>query len=260
MAEKEFRGQELTPAEATAITIAALIEGARTTHWKNRTQKKMLDKVMDAMRSSLANGESINQAITGVLGGTVDGVPTTGVMGTAKRDMDALINTSIAAVATQARLLTYQKNSEYIKWIQQISVLDNKTSDICIAYSGQIWDTRTLLPVAPSTLPFRNGPPRHWNCRSTLIPIIKSWQELGIPAAALTKKQKLQLDGKPPKEISFDQWLRKKPKSFQDKVLGPTRAQLWRSGTITLTQLVDMRGNPLNLDQLAKKIKNRRKR
>jgi hypothetical protein len=156
MAEKEFRGQELTPAEATAITIAALIEGARTTHWKNRTQKKMLDKVMDAMRSSLANGESINQAITGVLGGTVDGVPTTGVMGTAKRDMDALINTSIAAVATQARLLTYQKNSEYIKWIQQISVLDNKTSDICIAYSGQIWDTRTLLPVAPSTLPFRN--------------------------------------------------------------------------------------------------------
>jgi hypothetical protein len=260
MAEKEFREQELTAAEANAIAVLALVEGARTSLWKNRTQKKMLDRVMDSMRVSLASGESMDQAITAVLGGTVDGVQTTGVTASARRDMDALISTSIAAVATQARLLTFQKNSDYIKWAQQISVLDNRTSDVCIAYSGQVWDITTLLPVAPSFLPFRGGPPRHFNCRSTLIPILKSWQEIGIPAAALTKEQKKLLNGKLPEEISFDQWLRKKSKAQQDRVLGPARAQLWRSGTITLTQLVDMRGNPLNLDQLAKKIKNRRNR
>jgi hypothetical protein len=83
---------------------------------------------------------------------------------------------------------------------------------------------------------------------------------MGVPATALSARQKKKLDGKLPAEISFDQWLRGKTKSFQDKLLGPARARLWRSGTITLTQLVDMRGNPLTLEQLQKKIKNRRTR
>jgi hypothetical protein len=253
-------GQELTSAEATALAIQTLIEGARTSLWKNRIQKALLDRVMDAMRDSLAKGENVSQAITAAFGGTIEGVPTTGVMRSTKRETDLLINTAVAAVATQSRLLTFQKNANAIKWVQQVSILDNKTSKICMAYSGQVWDLQTLLPVAGSTLPFRGGPPRHYNCRSTLIPILKRWQDMGVPATALSARQKKKLDGKLPAEISFDQWLRGKTKSFQDKLLGPARARLWRSGTITLTQLVDMRGNPLTLEQLQKKIKNRRTR
>lgn len=252
----KFAGKELTAQEASTITIAALIEGARTTHWKNRIQKKLLDRVMDSMRVSLVSGESIDQAITAVVGGTIG----TGLVESSKKLTASLINTAVLAVANQSRLLTFQKNADIVKWVQQVSILDNKTSDICVAYSGQAWDLNTLLPVPPAFLPFKGGPPRHFNCRSTLIPILRSWEELGIAAASLTEAQKKALDGKLPKEISFDQWLRKKTSSFQDKLLGPARARLWRNGTITLTQLVDMRGNPLTLEQLDKKIKSRRKR
>lgn len=260
MAVPEFQERELTQAEANTIAIVALIEGARTSTWRQRIQKRLLNRIMDRMRDTLVSGDGINQAIMAVLGGTVDGVPITGALETTRRETSSLVNTAVLAVANQARLATFQKNSDAIKWLQQVSILDNRTSDICVAYSGQVWEVESLVPVPPSFLPFRGGPPRHFNCRSTLIPILKSWQELGIAATALTSKQKELLNGKLPKSISFDQWLKGKSNSFQDKLLGPTRARLWRNGTITLTQLVDMRGNPLTLEQLEKKIKNRRTR
>lgn len=258
--EISFEEAELSAAEANAIAVAALIEGARTNTWKTRLTKGLLDKLMDRVRASIASDENISQAITAVLGGTIDGVPTTGVVDQARRQANGLINTAILATANQARLLTFQKNANFIKWIQQVSILDNRTSNICIAYSGQVWDVETLLPIGGSTLPFRGGPPRHFNCRSMLIPILRSAAELGPLAAGLTREQKKLLDGKVPEAITFDQWLTNKPRSFQDKLLGPTRARLWRNGSITLTQLVDMRGNPLTLEQLEKKIQNRRGR
>lgn len=63
------------------------------------------------------------------------------------------------------------------------------------------------------------------------------------------------MNGQVPADISFGGWLAKKPKTFQDKLLCPARARLWRSGKITLVQLVDMRGNPMTLAQLEERLK-----
>jgi len=56
--------------------------------------------------------------------------------------------------------------------------------------------------------------------------------------------------------ITFGDWLKKKPKSIRDNLLGLARARLWCDGKITLTQLVDMRGNSMTLNQLEERIKN----
>jgi hypothetical protein len=63
------------------------------------------------------------------------------------------------------------------------------------------------------------------------------------------------MDGQVPEDITFGAWLDKKGVTFQDKLLGKKRAQLWRDGKITLTQLVDFRGNPLTLSQLEARIR-----
>lgn len=259
MSDLENRN-ELTPEIAAGIVLAALIQGASLSTWRNRLVKDSLNRVMDRLRTSVANGDSLAQGITAVFGGTVDGVPTTGAMVTSRRHTHSIVSTAIAGVVNNARLATFQANNDLVKGFQQVSILDNRTSKTCLAYAGQSWDVNTLEPIFGSTLPFNGGPPRHFNCRSTLVPILFSWQELGALGAALPKSVKNKLDGRPPGDISFDQWLRGKTKSFQQKLLGRTRARLWRSGDITLTQLVDMRGNPLTLDQLEEKIRKRRRR
>ena len=256
--EIKFGEVELSAEQAAALAIATLIEGASPSTWTSRTGKKLLERLMDNLRVSLARGDDLGEAITAVFGGVSNGVPTTGITNQAKREAASLTSTAIAAVANAARLQTFQQNADVIKGIQQVSILDNRTSKICIAYSGQSWDIETLEPIFGSTLRFNGGPPRHFNCRSTLVPILRSWEALGL--TGLTDRDKKRLSGQPPGDITLDQWLRGKSKSQQDKLLGPARARLWRSGAITLTQLVDMRGNPLNLEQLAKKIQRRRRR
>lgn len=252
--------KELSSEIAAGIALAALIEGATLAQWKTRLATEILNRVMDRLRMSVANGDDLATGITAVFGGTIGGVPTTGAIAASRRHIHSVVSTAIATVANEARLAALQANADIVKGIQQVSILDNRTSETCLAYSGQSWDINTLEPIFGSTLPFNGGPPRHFNCRSTLVPILYGWQEMGSFGASLPDRIKKRLDGKPPGDITFDQWLRGKNKSFQDKLLGPTRARLWRNGDITLTQLVDMRGNPLTLEQLEMKIKKRRRK
>lgn len=204
---------------------------------------------MDEIRTSLENGESIQRATTRIVGGTIDGVAVPGVMKTARHRAEAIVRTAINEIVTQTRLGTLQEMDDVVKAVQQISTLDNRTSDICIAYSGKVWDAETLKPIGHE-LPWNGGPPRHFNCRSSIVPVLKSFEELGIDATEVPLATRASMDGEVPGDITFDQWLRSKGKAFQDEILGPRRAELWRTGKITLTQLVDMRGNPLDLDQL----------
>ena len=99
-------------------------------------------------------------------------------------------------------------------------------------------------------LPFNGGPPRHFNCRSSLIPVLKSFEELGLPKIDFPEGTRASIDGQIPADISFNDFLRGKSATFQNNLLGPAKARLWRSNKITLKQLVDVRGNPLTVAEL----------
>ena len=205
------------------------------------------------MRTSMTNGEGVAQGIRRLVGGTINGIPVSGIMKTTRAKAGALAATSMNAFTNQARIATFQQNTDVIKGTQQLSTLDNLTSDICVAYSEQAWNVETFKPIPPSTLPFNGGPPRHFNCRSTLVPVLRSFQELGLTdkeSAGFPVGTRASMDGQVPGDTTFAQFLSGKSKNFQDKLLGPKRAKLWRNDNITLTQLVDMRGNPMTVAQL----------
>ena len=126
-----------------------------------------------------------------------------------------------------------------------------------MAYSGQTWDIETLQPVEGSELPFNGGPPRHFNCRSRLRPVTKSFRELGVDADEIPAGTRASMDGQVPADITFDTYLESKSETFQNRLLGRKRAELWRKNAITLTQLVDFRGYPLTLEQLESRISNK---
>lgn len=244
----EFETEALPPEVTNAIATGVALSGATILTWTRRQSKTLQDSVMDQVRLSLEAGESTQQATTRITGGKINGVQVPGVMQTSRRAAETLVRTAIAQVVNAAALQSYQ-DMEVVKAIQQISTLDNRTSDICIAYSGLAWDANTLEPIGHN-LQFNGGPPRHFNCRSRMVPVLKSFEELGIDAEEIPIATRASMDGEVPGDITFDKFLRGKSKSFQDDLLGPGRARLWRSGKITLTQLVDFRGNPLTLDQL----------
>lgn len=246
----KFKGKKLDPSTLRVLVRGLQVEGSPLGVWWNRQSIDLQQSFMQQIRIAMQNGESLTQAAVRLVGGTIDGITVPGIMKTTRARATALAATAQNAISNQAALATYQANSDVIKAVVQLSTLDNRTSGICIAYSGQVWDVETLQPVPPSKLRFNSGPPRHFNCRSRLRPVTKSFKELGINTKEIPPGARASMDGQVPADITFGDWLEKKPKSFQDKLLGPGRARLWRGNKITLTQLVDFRGFPLTLEQL----------
>ena len=244
----DFDTDELPPAVVNQLANQTLIEGAVLLEWWRRQSRSYQQNLMDALRTSLENGESTQQATTRIFGGTIDGVRVPGVFQGNRRQAQTIVRTAINEITTRARMETLEDMPEVKAW-QQISTLDNRTSDICIAYAGKVWEKTTLEPIGHN-LPFNDGTPRHFNCRSDIIPVLASFEELGFDIGELPEGLRASMDGTVPGDITFDSWLRSKSKRFQDDLLGPGRADLWRTGKITLTQLVDMQGNPMTLEQL----------
>jgi hypothetical protein len=57
--------------------------------------------------------------------------------------------------------------------------------------------------------------------------------------------------GGPVADETLNAWLRRKGTTFQNELLGPTRAQMWRAGTLSPRALIDSAtGKPLTLEEL----------
>lgn len=102
-----------------------------------------------------------------------------------------------------------------------------------------------------------NGIVTH-NCRCTQTPLMVSWDEMVRSrklADALRQFEgddatRASMGGQVPATLTYEEWLRKQSEKTQREVLGPNRLQLWRSGQISIDEMVDQSGRSLTLDQL----------
>jgi hypothetical protein len=138
-------------------------------------------------------------------------------------------------------------------------------SPYCRAADGKIYDKN--FKGVGHDFPLRI-PPAHWNCRSTLLPITKSWAELSGKNSKLSKKQLQKIEknttpvkraamGKPaPSDMDYNDWLLSLPKEsskkIQEEVLGIKKRELWKKNKLTMTDLLDQRGNPITVEKLEK--------
>ena len=108
-----------------------------------------------------------------------------------------------------------------------------------VAYTGNVYN----IEVAEDNTYLVNGVVVH-NCRSVRVPNIKDKFRVGGVG------ERASIDGPVPADLTYSSWLKRQPKSFQDDMLGPERAKLFRDGKITLDKFVDDRGLLLTLDEL----------
>lgn len=233
----------LTDAYFKSLQSNVLIEGSPAADWWAAQSDDVKFKFAGQVRQGLANAETNQQIIARIVG--KNGAP--GIMDVARRDAAALVQTSVQAVANDARLSVFQNNADILQGVRQLSTLDSHTSLICIAYSNCEWDLEGN-PINGTTLPFNGGPPRHFNCRSLLVGISKN--------ATLRNRQGNRASDEGPidRKISFDDFLKRKSPEYVDEMLGKGRADLWRSGSITLKDLVNGQGRPLTLKELQAKF------
>jgi hypothetical protein len=233
-----------TEAALKALVNESLIEGAPSAAWWAKQSDDTAFKFKAQVSQGIAGNETVQKIVRRIVGSPRLGTP--GIMETSRRGAAALVHTSIQQVSNDARIATFKANGDIVKGVMQLSTLDSHTTKICIAYSGQSWDLKGN-PIDGSTLPFNGGTPRHFNCRSVLTPITKTYKELGIDIPEAPPGTRASDLGQVPATTTFESFLDRHNSEYMDDLLGPGRAKLYRDGKITLTQLVNQQGRPLTL-------------
>ena len=80
----------------------------------------------------------------------------------------ALVVTAVTSVRTQVDHEIYKSNKDALVGWQYVAVLDAVTTALCAHRDG------TIYPVDD----VEHLPPAHFNCRSTTIPVFKSWDDV----------------------------------------------------------------------------------
>lgn len=231
-----------------AVASEAMVNGLPQQAWWTRQAQTTKLAFEAQIRQGLASNETNQQLIQRIVGKNGVG----GVMALARSQAAALVQTGVSSVANTSRLATFRANSDIVLGVRQVSTLDSHTSVICVAYSGNCWDLDGK-PIRGTTLAFNNGPPRHFNCRSVLVPILKTFRELGLDVDEMKPSTRASDEGQIAAQTTFNAFLSRKSVAYQNEVLGVGKADLWRAGKITLRDLVSGEGRPLTLDELRRK-------
>jgi len=209
--------------------------------WFTDLAKTTRNAVQEQMGISIAQGESFVQMSKRIIGTKSLGY-SDGVMGGLKRHVDSNLRTVTSYAANQARQEVYKTNSDLLSGEKFVATLDSKTTPICQSLDGKVF------PVGEGPIP-----PLHYNCRSLRIPLVKSWKQLGINLKEAPEGTRASVDGQVPASMTYGEWLKMQPASVQDDILGPTRAELFREGEVSISAFVGSDGRLLNLDDLAKR-------
>lgn len=164
-----------------------------------------------------------------------------GALATTRAQAAVVTRTAVNQISNRAREISFQENKDLVEGVQWVATLDSRTSEICASLDGQVFKLGEGV-----------RPPAHPNCRSTIVPVLKSWESLGIQDPGIPDAVRASLDGKVPARVTFPEWLKGKPEAFQNEVLGKARAALFRRG-VPISRMIDPKTlRPLTLEEIRK--------
>jgi len=262
-----------------SLATNTLIEGAPSSAWWSKQATSLQDEFKRVMRVAVARGETLPQMTARIKGtqdltklgvrGKVPGVTDEmlraalgepGMLKKANRNAKALVKTSYQTVMSDARMEVYKQNDDVIRGVQYVAVLDSRTTVLCRAYDGSTWDNNQK-PIGNTKLPFKQPPQgTHWGCRSVLVPIMRSLEEiLGIPGAedipegTRSAFSQTGMRGQIAGSTNFDGFMKSLSREEGSKVIGKKRYDLWASGKLSLQDMLNAEGNVMTLAQLREK-------
>lgn len=256
-----------------AIVTTKPFQGEVLRGWAKNIQRADLRRIEQQIRIGMVQGES-GPSIARRIVGTARLAGADGVTEITRRNAAAITRTAVNAIANQAKRAYYLENQDLFKQELYVATLDSRTTPICQSLDGE------KFPVGEGPIP-----PVHIMCRSLRVAVvtpepignrpIREFTKKGLvreyskanglkvqsnranlprghkgPFDAFARKRMRDLTGRVPAKTTYQDFLSRQTKEFQEDILGVTRAKLFRSGNLTVKQFVDIRGKLLTLDQL----------
>lgn len=227
----EFSRSKLFKATNTSMKLPE-IDGISFDEWWKRTES--------------AHNWRLEKLSKGLRAGTIPEENYAGIYQKAirqtRQNVKNLVRTSNAVIAGESRDRMEKENSDLFEYKQHLSTLDGRTTPICRARDLLMWDLNNE-PIGHN-FEFLQ-PPLHFGCRSIIRLIVKGRNKRFSTRAS----QFGQVD----ETLDYNSWLKQQSPTYQNKILGKARAELFRSGNITVRDLVNQDGRALTLEQLKAK-------
>ncbi len=227
-----------SPARLKAIVTETPIQGNLLSSWVQGMDAGRIQRVEQQIRLGLVASESTDQIVARIRG-TKGAQYADGVLDISRRSAQSMVRTAVSHVSNVAAQETWKANAHVVKGWQFLATLDGRTTITCAGLSG------SFHPIGEGPIP-----PRHIRCRSVSVPVTKSFKELGVAGSELPKGTRASMDGQVAADTTFADFLKRKGNTFQDGLLGPTRAKLWRDGRLKLEDFIKSDGTVLTLAQL----------
>jgi len=196
-----------------------------------------LNRINGKVRDGLANKLSQKQIIESV-------IETTKLT---ESQVKSLVRTAITRTEAVAIDKVMERNKDIIYGYRFTAVLDARTSTTCSSLDGQVFPLEDV----------RYRPPLHWNCRSALVPVLKTKEDILKTDSERLKKRKLQevaanqLNGKSPNVEDYSTWLLRQTMGIQTQHLGSEEAAtLFQAGTLKVTEFFTAKGRGISIAAL----------
>lgn len=197
---------------------------------------------------------ALSSAEAAIKRGLVEGLNQREILANLQKTVDvsgnqarALLRTSMTQAETTALQAVAKENPEILQGLEYTAILDSKTSSICSSLNGTIFP-----PEETASLP-----PRHFNCRSSVVPVLKSRDEMLSGDRERFRVRKLSnvsstvLSGAPSRKESFGEWLREQPFDTKRRHLGSEeKVALFDQGSLDVSDFFTSAGAPLDLKTL----------
>ncbi|QDU67700.1 minor capsid protein [Engelhardtia mirabilis] len=202
-------------------------------HWKG-LERSVQQGIQQAVQLGIAQGQDPR-----AIARRIRGTPTQPGVWPAKRNqVEALVRTASAHVQSQTREVLYAENPRIVSKVQFVATLDTRTTVTCASLDGRTFEA----DLGPR-------PPLHWNCRSSTVPVIASFRDLGIDLDEAPPGTRASMNGQVASTVTYQEWLKAQPAEVQNEMLGATRAKAFRAGT-PITSFVATDYSPLTIGQL----------
>lgn len=243
------------PVGMTAAQIRQLITdqplgGKKLREWVGSHFLTELGDLQNEIRLGYLKGESYSKIVS-----RIDNMLTGNQ---AKQHIESIVKTYIQGINVKAQIDVYDANPEIVKRVEWSSIMEGGntktgrgTCPRCAALDGLTW------PVKDKTRP---PCPLHIRCRCILSPVTITWRDMGFDIDEMEREYKPWVirAGKQREIIDYGftdqnyaQWWATRDKNFQNKAIGPRRADMIRDDVIEFGDIVDQRtGRLLRLDEL----------
>jgi hypothetical protein len=259
----------LDDTELQDIVDSTLVQGATQDQWWEKLASDAKRNFSMGVRNGAAQRQAGQQLVNSAIGKRKvratrevnDQIQTFyehggGMMDRTKNDIESIVTTLAASIAANVVAELTQRNQKFFDGKQHISVLDNRTSQLCRGRDHMAWDGEgEPIPSSGANFPFPGYPPYHMRCRSMIAPILKNYNQLKRIIPSLPASLSKELDGKASRKQTYQQWFDKQSNAKQLDILGPGKYAVYQTGKLSLADMLNFKGNPLTVKQIQAKAK-----